>query len=201
MEAALLDPLQKPNKRTLVFICNYESVWRPEVLNYLLRKRTELDCVICDESHRIKSPGSKCSRALTRLGSRIAHRYLVTGTPLAENPMDVYAQYKFLDKTLFGTRFQDFKNTYQNVDLERSMKVGYPILDAKEPYKNLDKLKKIMFSCAFKAKSSVKLPSRLNIVTPFQVSERCYQLKQSLFFKLPVKLIASVTDFEWSYNV
>lgn len=80
---------------TLIIICNYESVWREPFASLLLTKRLGIDCVICDESHRIKSPGSKCSKFLTKIGKRVPYRYLVTGTPLAENPIDIYAQYRF----------------------------------------------------------------------------------------------------------
>lgn len=170
----------KPSTEPLVLVCNYEGVWREEFANFLMRKRVAIDCVICDESHRIKSPSSKVSRFLTKLGRKVNNRYLVTGTPLAENPVDVYAQYRFLDPTIFGTRLQDFKDEYLNFDVVRSMRVGFPILDAKQPYKNLDVLKHKMFECAFLAKSSLKLPKRLNIVTPFEVSDRCSELYTEL---------------------
>lgn len=142
-----------------VIIINYESIWRPPLSNYLLRKTTGIDTVICDESHRIKSPSSKCSRYLARIGKIAQHRYLLTGTPLAENPMDVYAQYRFLDPSIFGTNFVDFCNEYQNIDPILTSKIGYTILDKKKPYKNLEELRKKMFSVAFCCEPSIQLPS------------------------------------------
>lgn len=180
LEEALNNRLLKPNRESLVLIVNYEGVWRKEFLDFLMRKRVRIDAIVCDESHRIKSPSSKCTRALVRLGKKTQHRYLVTGTPLAENPVDIYAQYKFLDPAIFGENLSNFKNTYLNFDMERSARVGFPILDAKQPYKNLDDLQEKMFSCAFKAKSSIKLPKRLNITTPFQLSNKCLELYKEL---------------------
>lgn len=139
-------------------VCNYESIWREPLDRIWMYKRVPLDCIICDESHRIKSPSSKCSRFLTKLGKRVNHRYLVTGTPLAENPMDVYAQYRFLDPSIFGTNYFDFCSEYQNIDPVRTAKVGYTILDRHQPYKNLDTLQEKMFSCAFYMDSVVELP-------------------------------------------
>lgn len=156
----------------LIVIVNYEGVWRPELLNYLLRKSVKLDCIICDESHRIKSPASKCSRALVRLGKKSPNRYLVTGTPLAENPCDVYAQYKFLEPEIFGTSFPEFKDKYQNLDVRRSTALGFPVLDKHKPYKNLDDLHEKMFSIAFRMPSSVKLPERKNYVRNFDISSK-----------------------------
>lgn len=163
---------QSASRETLVVLVNYEGIWAKKFANYLMRKTVPIDCVICDESHRIKSPASKCSRFLTRLGRKVENRYLVTGTPLAENPLDVYAQYRFVDPTIFGTSYSTFKERYQNLDLRRSMAAGYPILDAKQPYKNLDELREKVFSIAFKIPSSVKLPKKNSRVRHFRLSEK-----------------------------
>ena len=121
---------------TYVFIINYEKVWRKGVSRMFMRKTLGIDCVICDESHRIKSPRSNCSKYLAKLGKIVPHRYLVTGSPLAENPIDVYAQYRFLDPEIFGTNFTAFRNEYENVDVDLSTKMGFRMLDKNEPYKN-----------------------------------------------------------------
>ena len=158
-----------PQETTYVFIINYEKVWRGGIENIFMRKTFGLDCVICDESHRIKSPTSKCSRYLSRLGAKVPHRYLVTGTPLAENPIDVYAQYRFLDPAVFGTNFTAFRDEYENLDVELSMKLGFRMLDKMQPYKNLDRLKEKMYSCAFYIKSSVELPEQTDINWYFEM--------------------------------
>lgn len=164
----------------VVLICNYESVWRREFANYLMRKTVPVECVVCDESHRIKSPSSKCSWFLKRIGRKVNCRYLVTGTPLAENPMDVYAQYRFLDPSIFGTRFQDFKERYQNVDIYMTQKLGYTVLKKDEPYKNLDELHEKMFSIAFLMPSSIKLPKRFSAVKEFKLNKKCSDVYRKL---------------------
>lgn len=156
--------------KKIVFIVNYDSIWRKPFCDYLLK--VKIDCIICDESHRIKSPGSKCSRYLTKIGKRVEHRYLVTGTPLAENPVDIYAQYRFLDPTIFGTNLSVFRSQYLNINYNLSRQLGYIVLDKKQPYKNLDDLKKKMFSCAFYGKSEIKLPKKHNIIYHYNVDAK-----------------------------
>lgn len=168
------------NNKPEVFICNYEGVWRNEVAKVLLRKSFLIDCVVCDESHRIKSPGSKVSRFLFNLSKKVPCRYLVTGTPAAESPMDVYAQYRFLDSTIFGTNFGAFKDRYQNLDVQKSLRVGFPILDEKQPYKNLEELREKMFSCAFYAKSTITLPKQMNLVVKYSLSSKAWKIYQQL---------------------
>lgn len=164
----------------LIVIVNYEGVWRPALADFLMDHRVKIDCIICDESHRIKSPASKCSRFLSRLSRKTRNRYLVTGTPLAETPVDIYAQYRFLEPSIFGTSLTRFKDRYLNIDARRSMAVGYPILDAKEPYKHLDELHDKMFSIAFRIPSSVKLPHRKNIIRGYRLDSKTSKLYRKL---------------------
>lgn len=163
--------MAQPKDKLIVFICNYDSVWRKPLDRMLFYKKLGIDCVICDESHRIKSPSSKCSRFLARLGKVVPHRYLLTGTPLAENPMDVYAQYRFLDPTVFGSNYYAFCERYQNVDPYLSSRIGHTILNKNNPYKNLDELREKMFSCAFYLKSTVKLPKTTRMVVKIPMDE------------------------------
>lgn len=156
--------MKAPKDRTLIFICNYDSVWRKPLDKMWLYKRLSIDCVICDESHRIKTPGSRCSCFLSRIGNVVPNRYLLTGTPLAENPLDVYAQYRFLDRSIYGTNYDAFCAEYTNVDPVLTARFKHTVLDKKHPYKNLDKLREKMFSCAFYMKSTVKLPKTTRMV-------------------------------------
>lgn len=114
--------------------------------------------------------------ALTRLGRLVPHRYLVTGTPLAENPIDVYAQYKFLDRTIFGDNFGAFRDEYENLDITLTTRIGHRIRDKKEPFKNLDQLREKMFSCAFYIESSVELPEQTDIEWNFEMPKRTQKL-------------------------
>lgn len=170
--------LQSCGDNKVVFIVNYESIWRPPFCDKLLKEK--IDCIICDESHRIKSPGSKCSRYLTKIGKRVKCRYLVTGTPLAEDPVDIYAQYRFLDPSIFGTNLTLFRDRYLNINYALTRQLGYIVLDSRHPYKNLDELKEKMFSCAFYGKSEVKLPKKHNIIHHYDVDKKTEQMYHEL---------------------
>lgn len=169
------------NESTSVFILNYEKVWREGIDTLLLKKSFGLDCVICDESHRIKTPRSKCSMYLAKLGKVVEHRYLVTGTPLAENPTDVYAQYKFLDPTIFGTNLSKFRERYEVLDPIMTARVGHRVLDKLKPYQNLDELHEKMFSCAFYIESSVELPEQTDIEYKFEMVTKTEKLYHQVF--------------------
>lgn len=157
------------NNLKLVLIINYDSIWRKPFSEELMK--FPIDCVICDESHRIKSPSSKCSLYLTRLGKKVLNRFLFTGTPSPESPLDVYAQYRFLQPQIFGTNFYKFRERYENVDVQKTLYAGYRVLDKRNPYKNLDELKEKMYSCAFYVKSNLDLPETTDITYTYTPSK------------------------------
>lgn len=161
-----------------VFINNYESVWREPLKTFLYKQK--FDCIICDESHKIKAPSTKVSICMSALGNRAKCRYILTGTPTPESPIDIYSQYKFLDPAIFGTNFSRFKDRYENVDIRKSMYAGYTVLDKKQPYKNLDELEKKIYSCAFYTESEVELPKVTHVYREQELSPKAQEIYKEL---------------------
>ena len=162
----------------VVFLNNYESIWIEPLKQYLYKQK--FDCIICDESHRIKTPRSKVNICMSALGKRATHRYILSGTPTPESPVDIYGQYKFLDPSVFGTNFNNFKQRYENINARETIRRGYVVLDEKEPYINLDQLKKQMYSCAFYAKSDVELPKVTHIYFEQYLSPEAQEVYKEL---------------------
>ena len=47
-----------------------------------------------------------------RLGAKAAYRLLLTGTPVTNQAIDLFSQYKFLEPSVFGNSFYAFRNRY-----------------------------------------------------------------------------------------
>ncbi len=97
------------NGRNLIII-NYEGFWRGDM--YTTLQSLRLDGIIADEAHRLKAPGSAQSRKLATLAKHTAYRLALTGTPLPNNVLDVYGQFRFVDPTVFGTNYRAFAQRY-----------------------------------------------------------------------------------------
>lgn len=91
-----------------VIVVNYESCWR---LEWEISK-WKPDAIVCDESSKIKNPGTAQSKALHRLGKLTQYNVILTGTPVTNNPLDFFSQYKFLDEGVFGPSYFLFRNRY-----------------------------------------------------------------------------------------
>lgn len=92
----------------LLVACNYESTWRMEGT----LRAAHFDIEACDESQKIKAPGSKQSRAMHRIGKLAPYKVVMTGTPVPEGGLDWYGQWRFALETLLGTRYDNFKAKY-----------------------------------------------------------------------------------------
>lgn len=104
------DLLKFPFKALKVAVINYESTWRPEILEKL--KEFDADMVIADESQRIKTYDTAQSKAMHELGDQARYKLILSGTPVQTAAIDIWSQYRFLDKTVFGDNFFKFRGRY-----------------------------------------------------------------------------------------
>lgn len=147
--------LKVPAVKQFVVI-NYDSVWRRELGDLVLKAGFQV--VILDESHRAKAAGSKVSKFLALLGKRVRYKMCLSGTPMANSPLDVYGQYRFLDPSIFGTNHYLFLQEYAIMGgPERRFIVGF-----KNQKKLNDRFRTIAYSCKMSdIADKIKLPSQL----------------------------------------
>lgn len=94
-----------------IFVSNYESLlmknlfelyhqWQPEIL-------------VFDESHKLKAHNTKRTKQAVILADRAKRRYLLSGTPVLNSPMDLFSQYLVMDGgKSFTNNFYIFKAKY-----------------------------------------------------------------------------------------
>jgi len=100
-----------------IYLINYEKVWRLE--DEL--KKLNPDMIILDESSKIKTPSSKQSKAVLKLGLNTRYKSIMTGTVVSNSMMDIFAQYKFLNPNILGNSITAFRSCYFNAT---AMKFG-----------------------------------------------------------------------------
>lgn len=107
--------------RAAFYIINYEAVDAELAALKALLKFKPMALVL-DESHRIKTPDAKTTRAILALRSYAARRYILTGTPVANKPDDLWSQMLFLDDgQRLGASFDEFKDQYRAGDGYRNL--------------------------------------------------------------------------------
>ena len=69
--------------------------------------------IIVDEAHMIKNHSAVRSKNVVKLSKSANYRVVMTGTPIANGPMDVFMQFEFLDPNIIGiVDFYSFRNRY-----------------------------------------------------------------------------------------
>jgi SNF2 family DNA or RNA helicase len=105
------DTLKLASPQTPVaIVVNYEAAPQADLGDWI--RSQQWDCVVLDESHRVKSPGGVQSRFCEGLRDKARKRLCLTGTMMPHSPLDVYAQYRFLDPGVFGTNYSRFRQRY-----------------------------------------------------------------------------------------
>jgi len=94
-----------------IFITNYESLLMPALWGKFLRQPPTI--LVLDESHKCKEIKAKRTKKAIKLGDMVHHKYLMTGTPVLNSPMDLFSQFRIMDGgKAFGKNFYIFRATY-----------------------------------------------------------------------------------------
>ena len=142
-----------------VAVINYESAWRMEAELAFWRP----NLIVADESTKIKTPSAKQSKAMHRLGRVSKHNIILTGTPITNNPLDFFSQYKFLDEKVFGSSFFVFRARY-------AIMGGYGN-HAIVGYKNLGDLTRKAHAIAYRITKAeaLDLPEQVDTTLPIEL--------------------------------
>jgi SNF2 family DNA or RNA helicase len=94
-----------------IIITNFETLLNEKIRTKLMKWVPEI--LVVDESQRCKNPASKRTKYVIALADLTKNRYILSGTPILNSPMDIWAQYRILDKgETFGKNFFSFRATY-----------------------------------------------------------------------------------------
>lgn len=150
----VLDNWEQDASKLQVSVWNYEGFWR----GFESIKKWHPDMVIADESQKIANVSTNQSKYLHKLTKIVPYRLILTGTPVPNNPLSFFSQYKFLDPSIFGEAFTPFKARYATV---KQLPNGGEIILA---YKNLEELVQKAHSIAFRVTKAeaLDLPETIN---------------------------------------
>lgn len=97
------------NSPVLIYVTNYEVVGSNAALIMLFLQTCRVGCIL-DESQKIKNPEAALTRVFHDVATAFERRIIMTGTPVANRPYDIWAQIKFLDGGhALGDAFETFK--------------------------------------------------------------------------------------------
>lgn len=136
------------------YLINYEALIQElERIKMFLKLRKF--AVVLDESQKIKNPTSKIAKSVFKTRNLAIKKIIITGTPIANKPEDLWSQFYFLDNgNLLGSDFKKFKTKFHiSLKGEKSLKRYEP---------NLSLLKKLINVVAIRrTKNVLELPEKI----------------------------------------
>ncbi|MEK0326425.1 MAG: SNF2-related protein, partial [Nitrosopumilus sp.] len=165
-----------------IVVINYDITIKRDpqwgIMNVLEKFRP--DVLILDESHKVKNATTKRAKAAHRLAQRVSHVVLMTGTPIANNYLDLYSQMKVIEPKIWEAGWSrtgimtwtDFKNQYA----KWGGRTGYEL----RGYQNLDDLRqryKPYVSTARK-RDCLDLPPTADVEIPVDMPDNAFKAFQ-----------------------
>lgn len=127
-----------------IVITNYESLNMPELFEEMKRfLQMHPSCLILDEAHRCKDITAKRTKRAIELADIADYRYLLTGTPILNDLMDIFSQFRILDrgerfgKNFFSFRARFFEDKNRAMPASRYFPLWRPIPGAEKKIKEI----------------------------------------------------------------
>lgn len=92
---------------------HYEQIRNRKNLREIAKELQRVNsCLILDESHRIANPKALTSKAALALAPFAKKRLVLTGTPTANSPADLWMQLRFIDPNMKMESYNEFRDRY-----------------------------------------------------------------------------------------
>lgn len=184
----VIDGTKKTRGRTLLrlghfYICNYETVVENYELIELLLKSRKMALVL-DESQIIKNPEAKVTSTILGLRNLVEKRIIITGTPIANKPDDIWSQFFFLDGgRLLGADYNSFKKQFK-LNLKG-------VQDLSQFEKNLKLLREKIASISIRrTKDVLELPEKIFT----QITVRLAKQQREIYDLARKEMLCEITD-------
>lgn len=186
------DRLKIMKSETGIFITNYEALLMADVFAEMVKLLAKENSIfICDEIHRCKDMGAKRTKKAISLSDLAQYRLGLTGTPVLNNPMDLFSQCRIIDRGHhFGSNFYAFRAKYF-YDKNRAMPRDRYFPDWKLLPNSIEEIKEILskFTMAVKKKDCIDLPPLVKKRITVELSPE----QRRLYDSMKEDLIATLT--------
>ena len=175
-EKKVLEEGVKTRDKLRILLVNVEAFATAKVIKYLeaFIHRSNFMLAV-DESTTIKNIKAKRTKSVLKIGDSAQYKRILTGSPITQSPMDLYAQCAFLDKDLLGfDSYWSFQGRYAII---RQTRIGNHSFQQIVGFRNLEELTDKLYNFSYRVtkKQALDLPEK--IYTTRQVNLTSDQIK------------------------
>ena len=195
-EKQALDDILLPCEEFRIFIMNVEALSTSKGSGFLARMLKNSKAMLAvDESTTIKSPKARRTKALIKLGEMATYRRILTGFPVTQSPMDLWAQCRFLDERLLGDCGKSFHQFQHRYAIMKRRSVGAHSFNMVVGYRNLGDLTQILsgFSSRILKSECLDLPDKIYVQRNVTMSDE----QKRIYNDLKEYAVAHLEDHEF----
>ena len=153
-------------------------------------RKEDFDAIVFDEVHRLKNPNSAQGRRCAKVASSIPIRYGLTGTPIADNVIDLFGQYRAIAPELLGDNWVKFRSEFLR-------KAGYMGHDLAITPENRDRVLRLVSPATFQVTKAEAFPDR-RLLPPVYLYANLKGNQKRIYDQLSNHMIAHIADFKIS---
>lgn len=172
-----------------IVVTNFE-ILITEKSQFMLFLQTRNVAIIIDESAKLKNPDAMLTKTFFELSTLFKKRLILTGTPVANRPYDIWAQIFFLDQgNSLGSSFSEFK---EKTDLSNKLSWDESLQKSFEGELSSIYGKISDFSVRETKNSGViELPEKVYIKEETELTKRQLELYEKIRNELRVEVLKS----------
>lgn len=161
-----------------VLVLHYEAA-KPVIKKI---QKHDFSAIIYDEAQRLKGRGTRQSRDAKLIRNCAMRKVILSGTPIEEQPSDLWAQFRFLRPSVFGIRWADFEERFM---IKQEIDPDIPVGSMRwKRALRLIRMKKPEFNWK-------KLPQFLELIKPYSLrveAKDVLDLKPMSTIPVPVRM-------------
>lgn len=182
---------QEPGDMYSIVIASYQSISRTwEAIGH---EKMEWDLVIADEAHYMRNHRADQSMSPRQLREKSRMRVILTGTPIVNKVMDVWAQWEFLGDGLSGfMQYENFKSFYGKFEKDKGSRFQKMV-----SHKNLPLIKERLARMSFsitKKEANLQLPEKVYDIWEVGLTGKQREYYVKLAKELALEIKAELKD-------
>ena len=154
----------EPAKNFRILVMNIEALSTVKGQKFLVGVLKASQALLAvDESTAIKSPKASRTKALIKMSELAKYKRILTGFPVTQSPMDLWAQCRFLDKTFLGDCGDNYFQYQYRYAVMKKQSVGTHSFNRVVGYRNLEELSGFLknFSSRVMKEECLDLPAKI----------------------------------------
>lgn len=165
--------IQQLQKQADIYVINFEGV--KLIYNEIIK--AGFDCLIVDESSKMKNHKSQITQIILKLSECIPHKYMLSGCPTPNHNSEIFSQMKSINPEIFGNNYHGFLAKYFTQDMENPHR-WYQTDENKESFFN----RLSMQSKFIRKEDCVDLPEKVFLIRKFNLDK-----EQNIYYDNMIK--------------